>query len=45
MLPAIRAIGGVPVLGRSLPIWAVVLEEFCLAYSLEMLVGQPCSFK
>ena len=45
VLPAIRAIGGVPVLGRSLPIWAVVLEEFCLAYSLEMLVGQPCSFK
>ena len=45
MLPAIRAIGGVPVLGRFLPIWAVVLEEFCLAYSLEMLVGQPCSFK
>lgn len=45
VLPAINAIGGVPMLGRNLPIWAVILIEFCLAYALEMLVGQPSSFK
>ncbi len=45
VLPAINALGGVPMLGRSMPIWAVVLIEFCLAYLLEMLVGQPSSFK
>ncbi len=45
VLPAIRAIGGVPMFGRGMPIWAVVLVEFCLAYTLEMLLGQPLSFK
>lgn len=45
VLPAINVLGGVPMLGRSMPIWAVVLIEFCLAYLLEMLVGQPSSFK
>lgn len=45
VLPAIRAIGGVPMLGCGMPIWAVVLVEFCLAYALEMLLGQPLSFK
>lgn len=45
VIPAINAIGGVPMLGRNLPIWAVILIEFCLAYALEMLVGQPSSFK
>ena len=28
-----------------LPIWAVVLIEFCFAYSLECLLGSPLSFK
>jgi len=45
VIPAINAMGGVPMLGRNLPIWAVILIEFCLAYTLEMLVGQPGSFK
>lgn len=45
VLPAINALGGVPMLGRSMPIWAVILIEFCLAYLLEMLVGQPSSFQ
>lgn len=45
VIPAINALGGVPMLGRSMPIWAVILVEFCLAYLLEMLVGQPSSFK
>lgn len=45
VLAAIRAQGGVYMLGRFLPIWAVVLVEFCLAYGLEVLMGSPCSFK
>ena len=31
--------------GRTFPIWAVVILEFCLAYILECVVGSPCSFK
>lgn len=45
VLDAIRAQGGVYMLGRFVPIWCVVLVEFLLAYSLEMLVGQPFSFR
>lgn len=45
VLDAIRAMGGVSVLGKMVPIWAVVLIEFLLAYSLEVLVGSPLSFK
>lgn len=45
VLAAIRAQGGVYMLGRFLPIWAVVLVEFCLAYGLEVLMGSPCSFR
>ncbi|MBP0958462.1 MAG: hypothetical protein J5997_13995 [Oscillospiraceae bacterium] len=45
VLEAIKANGGVYMLGRFVPIWAVVLTEFCFAYCLEMLVGSPCSFK
>lgn len=45
VLDAIRAMGGIAVLGKTVPIWAVVLIEFVLAYGLEVLVGSPCSFK
>ena len=45
VLHAISAQGGVYLVGRFLPIWAVVLVEFCFAYGLEVLVGSPCSFK
>lgn len=45
VIAAINAMGGVPVLGRPLPIWALVLIEFALAYTMECLVGSPCSFK
>lgn len=31
--------------GQMLPIWAVVLVEFACAFSLEMLVGSPFSFR
>ena len=45
VLDAIHAMGGVSVLGKAVPIWAVVLIEFVLAYGLEVTVGSPCSFK
>ncbi len=45
VIHAINAQGGVYMFGRFLPIWAVVLVEFCFAYGLEVLMGSPCSFK
>lgn len=45
VLAAIRQQGGVYVFGKPVPIWAVILIEFCLAYLLEVLMGSPCSFK
>ena len=45
VLAAINAQGGVYMFGRFLPIWAVVLTEFCLAFLLENIMGSPCSFK
>jgi len=45
VIKAINAMGGVSVLGHSVPIWAVVLIEFVLAYTLEITMGSPCSFK
>ncbi len=44
VLDAIRIMGGVSVFGKFVPIWAVVLIEFVFAYSLEILMGSPCSF-
>lgn len=45
VMEAITKQGGIYMLGMTVPIWAVVLVEFVLAFSLEMLVGSPCSFK
>ena len=45
VIAAINAMGGVPVFGHGVPIWAVILIEFVLAYALECLVGSPASFK
>ncbi|MDO5399269.1 MAG: hypothetical protein Q4G33_15240 [bacterium] len=45
VLSAINAQGGVYMLGRFVPIWAVILTEFCFAYILEIIMGSPCSFK
>ncbi len=45
VLHAIQAQGGVYMFGRMLPIWALILIEFCFAYALECLMGSPCSFK
>lgn len=45
VLDGIRLNGGVMVFGHPVPIWAVVLIEFCLAYALECTIGSPCSFR
>lgn len=45
VLEAVAAQGGVMMFVRMLPIWAIVVIEFACAYSLEMLVGSPWSFK
>lgn len=45
VLGAIKSQGGVYILGRNMPIWTVILIEFCLAYTLENVLGSPCSFK
>lgn len=45
VIEAINIQGGVYMFGSMLPIWAVVIIEFCLAFTLEMLLGSPLSFK
>lgn len=45
VLAAINSMGGVYMFGSHLPIWAVVLVEFAFAYTLEVFVGSPCSFR
>ena len=45
VLSSIDRLGGVYMLGGYRPIWMVVVIEFILAYSLEIGMGSPCSFK
>ncbi|MGN1180582.1 MAG: hypothetical protein ACI4SD_05140 [Suilimivivens sp.] len=45
VLAAINSQGGVYMFAHYLPIWAVILIEFCFAYGLEIFMGSPCSFK
>lgn len=45
VLAAVRTIGGIYMFGRIMPIWAVVLVEFCFAYAMECLYGSPLSFR
>lgn len=45
VLYAINKLGGVYMIGDFRPIWAVILIEFLFAITLEMLLGQPSSFK
>ncbi|MGN0642368.1 MAG: DUF2798 domain-containing protein [Huintestinicola sp.] len=45
VISAINRQGGVYMFGSFLPIWAVVIIEFCFAYALELAVGSPLSFK
>lgn len=45
VLAAINTQGGVYLCGRMCPIWAVVILEFLLAFTLESIMGSPCSFR
>lgn len=45
VISAINHQGGVYMFGTYLPIWTVVIVEFCFAYLLEVVMGSPCSFK
>lgn len=45
VISAINAMGGVSVFNHALPIWVIILIEFVLAYTLEVLMGSPASFK
>ena len=45
VLAAINAMGGISLCGVTVPIWVVVIVEFVLAYTLECIMGNPCSFK
>ena len=45
VLHAINTQGGVYMFGNMLPIWAVIVIEFCCAYILECVIGSPLSFK
>ena len=45
VLHAINAQGGVYMFGNMLPIWAVIVIEFCCAYIFECVIGSPLSFK
>lgn len=45
VITAINSQGGVYMFGKFLPIWAVVIIEFCFAFALELIMGSPCSYK
>ncbi len=45
VLDALHKQGGVYMFGSMMPIWAVVLVEFALAYTLEVCMGSPVSFR
>ena len=45
VIGAINAMGGVSLFGSPVPIWAIILIEFCCAYLLEIFLGSPLSFK
>ena len=45
VLAAVRTIGEIYMFGRIMPVWSVVLVEFCFAYFMECAYGSPLSFK
>ena len=45
VLSAVRTIGGIYMFGRVMPVWSVVLVEFCFAYFMECVYGSPLSFR
>ena len=42
---AIEVLGGISVFGQIIPVWGIVLIEFCCAMTLELTMGSPCSVK
>lgn len=45
VISSINAQGGIYMFGSYVPIWGVILIEFCFAYLLEVVMGSPLSFK
>ena len=45
VLAAVRTIGGIYMFGCVMPVWSVVLVEFCFAYFMECVYGSPLSFR
>lgn len=45
VMQAIHFQGGIYMFGRMMPVWAVILIEFIVAYVLECVMGSPYSFK
>lgn len=45
VIAAIHMQGGVYMFGTYLPIWSLILIEFALAFTLELIMGSPCSFR
>lgn len=45
VLDAVNKQGGIYMFGSFMPIWLVVIIEFFFAYTLEVTVGSPASFK
>ena len=45
VLGAIDAMGGLYMFGHYLPIWAVILIEIAVAFTLDMLIGGPLAMK
>ena len=45
VLSAIRMMGGIQMFGRPMPIYLIILIEFCCAFTLEIVMGSPCSFR
>lgn len=45
VLDSINSQGGVMMMGGFYPIWLLVIIEFLFAFTLEMLLGSPLSFK
>ena len=45
VLSAVSSIGGIFMFGRVMPVWSVVLVEFCIAFVMECVYGGPLSFR
>ena len=45
VLSAVNSIGGIFMFGRVMPVWSVVLVEFCIAFVMECVYGGPLSFR